>query len=215
MPDTAAAHQPIRRQDYAPPPYLIDRVDLIVDLDEDQTRVRARAAQSSGGGGAGASPPSPTLPRKGGGGDGGVGGGEGASQGDGAQDGATEAPPLVLHGRKLELVGVLLDDRPLVAGADFSVDAEHLTIAAPLGEKFVVNVETVIRPQDNTELEGLYKAAGMFCTQCEAEGFRKITYFLDRPDVMARYTVTITADKRRYPVLLSNGNEIAKGDLEG
>src|SRR5579863_2937795 len=203
MPDTAA-HQPIRRQDYAPPPYLIDRVDLIVDLDEDQTRVRARlamrrAAQLSGGGGAGGSPPSLTLPCKG--------GGEGGS-------GEPEPPPLVLHGRKLELVGVLLDDRPLAAGADFAVDAEHLTIAAPAGEKFVVNVETVIRPQDNTELEGLYKAAGMFCTQCEAEGFRKITYFLDRPDVMARYTVTITADQRRYPVLLSNGNEVAKGDLE-
>jgi len=226
MPDTAA-HQPIRRQDYAPPPYLIDRVDLIVDLDEDQTRVRTRLAMrrnvraggfSGGAGEATGSPPSLTLPRKGGGGDGGVGGG-GDAQGDGGVGGGDQASaaalPLVLHGRKLELVGVLLDDRPLAAGADFAVDAEHLTILAPPTKPFVVNVETVIRPQDNTELEGLYKAAGLFCTQCEAEGFRKITYFLDRPDVMARYTVTITADKRRYPVLLSNGNEVAKGDLEG
>jgi aminopeptidase N len=107
----------------------------------------------------------------------------------------------------------LLDDRPLAA-SEYTVDAEHLTIHA-VPDRCVLNVETVIRPEDNTELEGLYFAAGMFCTQCEAEGFRKITYFLDRPDVMARYTVTITADKTRYPVLLSNGNEIAHGDLEG
>ncbi len=212
MPDTDAAHQPIYRRDYRPPAYLIDRVDLIVDLAEDHARVRSRlamrrnlgaAAHSPGAAGAEASPPSLALPLKGGGDSGGVGGG------------GEDPPPLVLDGRKLELVAVLLDDRALAAGVDYTVDAEHLTLAAPAPEKFVLNVETVIRPQDNTELEGLYKAAGMFCTQCEAEGFRKITYFLDRPDVMARYSCTITAERARYPVLLSNGNLTASGALDG
>ena len=73
-------------------------------------------------------------------------------------------------------------------------------------EGFVLRVVTEIRPQDNTLLEGLYKSSGNFCTQCEAEGFRGITYFLDRPDVMATYRTRIEADKGKYPVLLSNGN---------
>src|SRR6185437_12722021 len=75
-----------------------------------------------------------------------------------------------------------------------------------------LEIETRIRPQDNTQLSGLYKSGGNFCTQCEPEGFRRITYFIDRPDVMARYTTTITADKRLYPVLLSNGNPVASGE---
>lgn len=69
--------------------------------------------------------------------------------------------------------------------------------------------------QDNTTLEGLYKSGGNFCTQCEAEGFSNITYFLDRPDVMSKYTTRIDADKALYPVLLSNGNLIESGELEG
>jgi aminopeptidase N len=79
---------------------------------------------------------------------------------------------------------------------------------------FVLECETLIKPQDNTSLEGLYKSQKMFCTQCEAEGFRKITYYMDRPDVMAKFVTTVVADKERYPVLLSNGNNIASGDLD-
>jgi aminopeptidase N len=80
---------------------------------------------------------------------------------------------------------------------------------------FVLECVTVIKPQDNTSLEGLYKSRTMFCTQCEAEGFRKITYYLDRPDVMSVFTTTIVADKEKYPVLLSNGNDVAHGDADG
>ena len=81
-------------------------------------------------------------------------------------------------------------------------------------EKFTLEVETFIKPQENFSLEGLYKSSGNYCTQCEAEGFRKITYFLDRPDVMALFTTTIIADKEKYPVLLSNGNPVDAGDLD-
>ena len=81
-------------------------------------------------------------------------------------------------------------------------------------ERFVVECRTRIEPQNNTALEGLYKSKTMFCTQCEAEGFRRITYYLDRPDVMSTFTTKITADKSKYPVLLSNGNNIGSGDVE-
>ena len=76
-----------------------------------------------------------------------------------------------------------------------------------------LEIHTLIKPQDNTLLEGLYKSGGNFSTQCEAEGFRGITFFLDRPDVMAIFTVRVEADKSKYPVLLSNGNLVEKGDL--
>ena len=120
---------------------------------------------------------------------------------------------LRLFGRDLELRGLMLDDRELGAG-DYLIDGETLDIAA-VPDAFSLRVETAIRPQDNTSLEGLYKSSGNFCTQCEAEGFRKITWFPDRPDVLARYTTTIVADRRRYPVLLSNGNLIEEGELDG
>ncbi|HJW28238.1 MAG TPA: aminopeptidase N, partial [Saprospiraceae bacterium] len=94
----------------------------------------------------------------------------------------------------------------------YEVDSERLTLFA-VPERFELEVLTRIRPQENTSLEGLYQSSGNFCTQCEAEGFRKITYFLDRPDVMAVYTTTLTANKSHYPVLLSNGNLIASGEL--
>src|SRR5207248_3070554 len=80
---------------------------------------------------------------------------------------------------------------------------------------FELETQVIAKPQENTSLEGLYKSGPMFCTQCEAEGFRKITYFIDRPDVMARFTTTIEADKVRYPVLLSNGNLVEIGELPG
>jgi aminopeptidase N len=114
-----------------------------------------------------------------------------------------------LDGQQLELVSVSLDGREL-QGEDFSCDENRLKIhAAP--EECVVRIAVRIRPHENTALEGLYGTGNFLLTQCEAEGFRKITYFPDRPDVMTRYTVRIEADQARYPVLLSNGNAIASG----
>ncbi|HWK43442.1 MAG TPA: aminopeptidase N [Stellaceae bacterium] len=122
---------------------------------------------------------------------------------------AKPTAPLVLDGEALKLVSVLLDDEPVGPNA-YAVDATSLTIAE-VPDAFTLDIETVIEPQNNTELSGLYTSGGNFCTQCEAEGFRRITYFLDRPDVMARYTTTILADRARYPVLLSNGNPVDAG----
>ncbi|MDB5394697.1 MAG: pepN [Rhodospirillales bacterium] len=118
---------------------------------------------------------------------------------------------LVLDGRKLELVSVAVDGRPLSA-ADYIRDAEHLTIPK-IGGKAVLEIITRLDPAANTSLDGLYRSSGSFCTQCEPEGFRKITYYLDRPDVMAPMTVKVSAGKAEYPVLLSNGNPIEAGDL--
>ncbi len=119
---------------------------------------------------------------------------------------------LQLMGQTMELCRIILDDQPLESNR-YQIDNGQLTITQ-LPDTFTLEIETSIQPQNNTSLEGLYKSNGMFCTQCEAEGFRKITYFLDRPDVMAVYTTTIVADKKRYPVLLSNGNKTDHGELE-
>ncbi|MGA7674637.1 MAG: aminopeptidase N [Rhizomicrobium sp.] len=121
--------------------------------------------------------------------------------------------PLVLDGEDLKLLSVAVDGRAL-GPQDYVVGAETLTIAN-VPERFTLDVVTEIAPAKNTALEGLYLAKGIFCTQCEAEGFRRITYFLDRPDVLAVYTTRIEAPKAEYPVLLSNGNPIAKGELQG
>ncbi|NJN45457.1 MAG: aminopeptidase N, partial [Candidatus Competibacteraceae bacterium] len=120
---------------------------------------------------------------------------------------------LVLDGQQLELVELRLDGRTLTP-EHYTVDADQLTLPQ-VPNSFQLEITTRIYPQNNTALEGLYQSSGNFCTQCEAEGFRKITYFLDRPDVMAVYTTTVVADKTRYPVLLSNGNCIDSGDLPG
>ena len=120
--------------------------------------------------------------------------------------------PLALDGQHLELIALELDGTPLAADR-YQVDADRLTLRDPPTE-FDLAVTTRIRPQDNAALQGLYQSSGNFCTQCEAEGFRRITYFLDRPDVMAVFTTTLAADKARYPVLLSNGNPVASGELE-
>ncbi|HTR00460.1 MAG TPA: aminopeptidase N [Candidatus Acidoferrum sp.] len=125
----------------------------------------------------------------------------------------TPQAPLVLQGRALELHEVKIEGRTLAA-ADYSVDSEELSIAKVPGA-FLFECRTRIKPQDNTSLEGLYKSRVMFCTQCEAEGFRKITYYLDRPDVLSKFTTRIEAEKSLYPVLLSNGNLIASGELGG
>ncbi|XP_062195376.1 puromycin-sensitive aminopeptidase [Phragmites australis] len=122
--------------------------------------------------------------------------------------------PLVLHGCDLKLLSIKVNGTELKS-EEYMVNSRHLTLAAPPASVFNLEIVTEIYPQLNTSLEGLYKSTGNFCTQCEAEGFRKITYFQDRPDVMAKYTCRIEADKTLYPVLLSNGNLIEQGDLEG
>jgi aminopeptidase N len=119
--------------------------------------------------------------------------------------------PLVLNGEALKLVSVAIDGHPLTAD-QYTIEPELLVIP-DVPEKFVLDVVTEIAPAENTRLSGLYTAKGLFCTQCEAEGFRRITYFLDRPDVLAVYTTRIEADKTLYPVLLSNGNLMESGDL--
>jgi aminopeptidase N len=129
-----------------------------------------------------------------------------------AKGASASPPPLILDGQQLELLALRLDGQTL-APDRYRVDENHLTLDR-VPDAFVLEVVTRIRPQQNTSLEGLYVSSGNFCTQCEAEGFRKITYFLDRPDVMAVYTTTLVADKSRHPVLLSNGNRIDGGELE-
>ncbi|MGA5721975.1 M1 family aminopeptidase, partial [Pseudomonas atacamensis] len=121
-------------------------------------------------------------------------------------------PPLVLDGQQLELLSVTLADQELSA-ADYQVSDSHLTLQ-PTSETFTLDTSVRIHPETNTALEGLYKSGTMFCTQCEAEGFRKITYYLDRPDVMSKFTTTVVAEQHSYPVLLSNGNPIASGPGE-
>ncbi|MSO76827.1 MAG: aminopeptidase N [Alphaproteobacteria bacterium] len=125
----------------------------------------------------------------------------------------TAGRPFVLDGDELDLVSVALDGRLLGPG-DYGLDAATLTIPAPPDE-FVLETLTRIHPAANTRLEGLYVSNGTFCTQCEAEGFRRITFFPDRPDVMATYGVTIRAGRDACPVLLSNGNPVAQRTLEG
>lgn len=122
-------------------------------------------------------------------------------------------PALVLDGQQLELLALSMDDRELGA-ADYQLTDSHLTLQ-PVSDSFTLDSTVRIHPESNTALEGLYKSGSMFCTQCEAEGFRKITYYLDRPDVMSRFTTTVSAEQHRYPVLLSNGNPVASGAEEG
>ena len=118
---------------------------------------------------------------------------------------------LVLSGVDLTLLSVSIDGRALVP-AEYQVDTEQLILSTP--DHCELSCVTCINPRDNTSLEGLYLSSGMFCTQCEAEGFRKITYYLDRPDTLSQFTTTIVAEKAHYPVLLSNGNPVASGDFD-
>lgn len=126
--------------------------------------------------------------------------------------GQSDATTLSLHGEAQELISVTLDGQTLT-DTDYELTETHLKLR-DLPEAFRLEVQSRIYPQNNTSLEGLYQSSGNYCTQCEAEGFRKITYFLDRPDVMSIFTTRITADKASNPVLLSNGNCIEKGDLD-
>lgn len=158
----------VRLEDYHPPEFLIDQVDLRFDLDVDQTAVQAEIS----------------LRRN-----------PAATRGDG---------DLRLDGEQLELVEVALDNRVLPPVEYETRDDALIVHRVP--DRFRLRTRVRIQPKANTALEGLYLSGNMLCTQCEAEGFRRITYFLDRPDIMARFQVTLIADPQRYPVLLSNGN---------
>ncbi|PMN65620.1 aminopeptidase N [Enterovibrio norvegicus] len=120
------------------------------------------------------------------------------------------ADSMILDGDGLTLKKIEIDGK---AWTHYSETTEGL-ILSQLPKKFELLIETDIDPVGNTSLEGLYKSDGAYCTQCEAEGFRRITYYPDRPDVLAKFTTTITADKSAYPVLLSNGNKVGEGDTD-
>ena len=120
--------------------------------------------------------------------------------------------PLHLHGEALELVSLSMDGKGLTA-LDYRIEDGDL-ILDHCPKQMDLEIVTRIKPQENTKLTGLYRSNNLFCTQCEAEGFRRITFFLDRPDVLATYTTRISADKKNYPILLSNGNLIEQGDGE-
>lgn len=172
-------------QDYQAPAFLIDETHLRFELDETSTQVSSRLLMRR----------NPLYVEH-------------------------NHAALVLDGQDMECVSVRIDGRELAA-SEYLVGDETLTILKlpkPVdenGSEFTLECVTKIKPQDNTSLEGLYKSKKMFCTQCEAEGFRKITYYLDRPDVMSKFTTTVVAEEARYPILLSNGNAIAKGKEDG
>ncbi|MDH5324035.1 MAG: aminopeptidase N [Gammaproteobacteria bacterium] len=126
--------------------------------------------------------------------------------------GTPSTNPLVLQGEDLELRSLLVNGTELTS-SQYTVDESGLSILSP-PDTMDLEIHTGINPQENTSLNGLYTSGGNFCTQCEAEGFRRMTYMYDRPDVMATYTTTIVADKAKYPVLLSNGNLIEQGEVD-
>lgn len=119
--------------------------------------------------------------------------------------------PLILAGESLKLISIQLNEQALAAH-QYEVTTTGLQLNN-VPDHFTLEIVTEIHPEKNTTLSGLYRSEKMFCTQCEAEGFRRMTYYLDRPDVMAPFTTTIVADKTLYPVLLSNGNKVAAGDM--
>jgi aminopeptidase N len=168
---------PIRLEDYRPPDWLVDTIELDVSLDPTATRIRATLRLK----------PNPK---------------------------ASAPAPLVLDGDGLKLVSLALDGEALAADR-FVAAADSLTIAQPPQRPFALTIETVVDPSANTQLMGLYRSGATYCTQCEADGFRRITYYPDRPDVMAVFTTRIEADKAECPVLLSNGNPVAKGEVPG
>ncbi len=131
-----------------------------------------------------------------------------------ANPNAEQGRPLVLDGEGLKLESIAIDGETLPAGK-YRLDEKSLTITEVPAGPFTLETVTVCDPEANTLLSGLYRSRGTYCTQCEPEGFRRITYFLDRPDVLAVYTVRIQADKEQAPVLLSNGNPVEQGDIQG
>jgi len=175
MRDTGA-RTAVRREDYTPPPYLIDSTELVFHLGEGSTEVRASLEMRRN-------------PR--------------------AEE---PADPLTLDGSGLELLGIAIDGKALAAER-YQAGPDTLVIHEP-PERFRLETRVRIHPEENTALSGLYKSSGNFCTQCEAEGFRRITYYLDRPDVLARFTTRVEADRESCPVLLSNGNLRGEGELD-
>ena len=125
---------------------------------------------------------------------------------------AATAAPLVLDGDGLSLTSLKIDGTALPAES-YVATPDSLTIPQVPNRPFTLEIETLVDPTANTQLSGLYRSSGTYCTQCEAEGFRRITYFPDRPDVMAVYTTRIEADRQEAPVLLSNGNLVESGAL--
>jgi len=162
-------------KDYAPSPYIIEKVELEVEIAPEQSVVKAWLTIS---------------PRE------------------------TTAPgtPLVLDGDELKLDSVALDGAPLMVAA-YEVTPDALTILTPPQRRFVLETSVTVEPEKNTRLMGLYRSNGVWCTQCEPEGFRRITYFLDRPDNLATYRVKMIADKALAPVLLANGNLVEHGTV--
>lgn len=174
-PDTAATPSAIYLNDYQAQAYLVERVELVFELDDVDTLVHSRVKLKRN--------PACLDPHA----------------------------DLQLDGQTLELISITIDGKPLPPSA-YVQEKERLLIPN-LGAELELGITTRIHPTANTALEGLYHSGKMLCTQCEAEGFRRITYFPDRPDVMSSYTVTLQADKQKYPVLLSNGNLIEQGEL--
>ncbi|MFM7454808.1 MAG: aminopeptidase N, partial [Cyanobium sp.] len=125
-----------------------------------------------------------------------------------------EPGALRLRGLELELLGLQLDGQAL-SGAAYALDSEGLLLPEPPRQPFVLESRVRIHPEANTTLEGLYLSCGLFTTQCEAEGFRRITFHPDRPDLLSRFRVRIEAERARCPVLLSNGNCLEIGSLPG
>jgi aminopeptidase N len=166
--------QTIRLEDYAPPDWFVETVDLDFSLHPTATKVCAVLHLK----------PNPD----------------------------TAAAPLVLNGDGLTLKSVKIDGT-VAAPDSYIATPDRLTIAQPPARAFRLEIETQVDPTANTQLSGLYRSSGTYCTQCEAEGFRRITYFPDRPDVMAVYSTRIEADKADAPVLLANGNLADSGEL--
>ncbi len=166
---------PVRLENYQPPHWLVDTVELDVALERTATRVRATLHLR----------PNPKA----------------------------SAAPLVLDGEDLTLLSLKLDGKELDADR-FVATPDSLTIAQVPAGPFRLEIETFVDPSANTQLSGLYRSGATYCTQCEAEGFRRITYFPDRPDVMSVYTTRIEADVADAPVLLANGNLVSSGPIE-
>ncbi|MCB1485728.1 MAG: aminopeptidase N, partial [Hyphomicrobiaceae bacterium] len=122
--------------------------------------------------------------------------------------------PLRLDGEHLELSRIALGGKELHAES-YIVDEKGLTVKAAPNDPFTLELTTYINPDANTALQGIYRSRGVYCSQCEAEGFRRITYFLDRPDVLSVYSVRLEADAGECPVLLANGNPLERGTLAG
>ncbi|OHX14118.1 aminopeptidase N [Chromobacterium sphagni] len=161
------------RKDYQAPAFLIDRVDLVFDIEDSATRVHSRLVIT--------------------------------------RNGQSQAADLTLEG-SARLLSVTLDGDRL-DDSRYGLADDVLTVrSAP--DSFILEIETELDPAANTSLMGLYASSGNLFTQCEPEGFRKITYYLDRPDVMAKFTTTIKADRQKYPVLLSNGNKVGEGMVD-